>query len=246
MNETVDREQAEILFWRDDPVECPGSERVENIINKMGEARNFLRKIKEFREQFSAAGRILELGSGQGWAGCIVKKEFPDASVFVSDISPWAVSSHELWERVFQVRLNGVFACRGNALPVAEHSIDLVYCFAAAHHFADHPATLREISRILTPNGRCLYLYEPACRRYIYSPAKRRVNRKRPQVPEDVLVWPELIEAAKAAGLRPSFSFDTSTVNRGSIEQLYYRCLTRVPLLRSLLPCTTDFLFEAE
>lgn len=246
MNNFADREQTEILFWRDDPVERPGSGRVENVINKMGEAKNFLRKLNDFRPAFSSAERVLELGSGQGWAGCIVKKEFPAAKVFVSDISQWAVTSHKLWERIFEVELDGSFACRGNAIPVADESMDLVYCFAAAHHFVDHEATLQEIRRILRPNGRCLYLYEPACRRYLHARAKARVNRKRPHVPEDVLVWPELLEVARAAGLRPSLSFDASTVNRGPIEQIYYRCLQGIPLLKNLLPCTTDFVFQRD
>jgi SAM-dependent methyltransferase len=237
------KERQEIEFWRDDPLESPGAASVENLINKLGEARNFLRKLERFRDIFTSSPRILELGGGQGWASCLVKSKFPAALVTASDISPYAIVSARLWEELFKVRLDGTFACRSYEIPLDDASVDLVFCFAAAHHFRAHRRTLGEIRRVLAPGGSCLYLYEPSCTPWLHQAAQWRVNRKRPAVPEDVLVYERIRWLANSAGLGVRLEFDTSPLNRGVLEQNYYLALTRLPFLTRILPCTVDYIF---
>ena len=58
-------------------MESPESDSLENLVNKFCEARIVLEKLGYQREDFAQAKSILEIGAGQGWASCIVKKIFP-------------------------------------------------------------------------------------------------------------------------------------------------------------------------
>lgn len=195
------QEAIEKAFWENSEIERPESNSIDNIVAKCAEARVFLLKLREFEPFFSRASNILELGGGQGWASCIVKRFFPNAHVVTTDISPAAVASVPKWEHIYQVRVNEAKACRSYMTPFPSESFDLVFAYSAAHHFVKHKTTLLEIRRILRPQGAALYLNEPSCRAYIHRLAKFRVNLKRPEVPEDVLRYRELQAIGKKIGL---------------------------------------------
>lgn len=237
------RQRREIEYWRDSPRERPESDSVENIVNKASEAAILLDLLEVYRADFGRAGDILELGGGQGWASCIVKRQYPNARVRITDISGYALASLPKWERIFETRLDGAEACRSYEIPERDESLDLVFCFAAAHHFAAHRRTSRELRRILRPDGVALYLYEPSCRPGLHRMALGRVTRKRPEVPEDVLIYPKIEALAKEAGLRTEISFYPSLKYRSPAALLYYSLLGRVPLLQKMLPCTANYRF---
>lgn len=241
-----DDEQVEIDYWEKSPTECPLSESIENLINKFGDAGVLLERLAMHRLLFQRAVTIVELGAGQGWASCVVKGQYPDARVIATDISRHAVASAPKWERVLQVTLDHTAACRSYELPFANESIDLIFAFQAAHHFRAHRRTFAEVSRVLRPGGACVYLHEPTCRAYIYPLAFRRVNRKRPHVPEDVIVFDHMLELARKVGLRGRFVHDLSLAKRGPVEMFYYWVLRRVPFLKDVLPATKDFIFVKE
>jgi ubiquinone/menaquinone biosynthesis C-methylase UbiE len=238
------RQQIEIEYWRQSPTERPDVDSVENVVNKMSEAGIFLGLLRAYEADFAGAGTILELGGGQGWASCIVKNAFPAAHVTATDISEYAIASAAKWERILQARLDATHACRSYEIPVPDASLDLVFCFAAAHHFVAHRRTFRELQRVLRPGGRVLYLYEPSCRPFLHRLAHERVNRKRPHVPEDVLVFPKLTALAEEAGFRSEYRFWPSTIYRSPAATLYYSVLARVAPLRQVLPCTANYRFE--
>jgi SAM-dependent methyltransferase len=237
------RQQIEIDFWRDSAAESPESRSVENIINKVGDATVFLDLVERYQSVFRGARSILELGAGQGWASCLVKRLFPHAHVTASDISEYAIASVCKWERIYETQLDAVRTCRSYQLAEADQEIDLVFCFASAHHFVAHRRTLTEIARVLAPGGHALYLYEPSCRPYLYAAAKHRVNRKRPHVPEDVLVYDRILAIASDVGLRCELDFYPSTKRRGPVEAMYYALLKVLPPLQRLLPCTINYHF---
>ncbi len=241
--EIARRRAIECELWRSSPSERPDSNSLHNIVNKAQDAAILLDLIERFRGRFERAERVLELGGGQGWASCIVKGLFPEARVTATDLSADAVASVKKWERIFEVELDGAEACTSDSLPVGEESQDLVFCFSAAHHFVKHGHTLREMQRVLAPSGTGLYLHEPACPEYLYGAAVRRVNRKRPEVPEDVLRFKELARLAEAVGLECEVDFDPTTARRGSVEAIYYTLLGASEKLQRLLPCTANFVF---
>jgi SAM-dependent methyltransferase len=237
------RQRREIEFWRDAPHECPESTSVENLVNKAGDAGILLDLLQIHHEDFARARDILELGGGQGWASCIVKKKYPSARVMTTDISSYALASLPKWERIFDTRLDGAQACLSYEVPNRDESYDLVFCFAAAHHFAAHRRTLQEVRRILRPHGVALYLYEPSCRPGLHRAAVARVERKRPEVPEDVLVYSKLLALATETGLRAEVSFYPSVKYRSPGALLYYSVLSRASLLQKMLPCTANYRF---
>jgi len=238
-----EEQRVEVEFWRTSPTENPDSNAVENILHKCAEARILLRELRLHSVFFERASVVLELGAGQAWASALVKREFPHLVTYASDISPYAVRSVAKWDHVFCSKVDRVFACPSNEIPLEDGSVDLVFCFQAAHHFRAHRTTLLEIKRVLKSSGVCLYLQEPCCPWFWYPLANWRVNHKRPAVPEDVIVHRKLASIAAEIGFSASYNLVPHTMNRGPIETIYYAFLGRVKPLRYLLPCAADFIF---
>jgi SAM-dependent methyltransferase len=244
--EVATRQEIENEFWRSDPRESPESNSIGNIINKVSEAAIFLDCLDSAQAELSHPIKVLELGAGQGWASCLVKRQFPQTHVTATDISEYAIKSLGKWEQIWQLKIDDSYSCKSYETRESDASVDLVFCFAAAHHFLLHHETLREIHRILKPGGKAFYFYEPTSPKFFYAMAYRRVNRKRPHVPEDVLVVSQICELARANHLHPRVSFYPSVQKRGPRETLYYYILSKVPLLCRLLPCTANFVFEKQ
>jgi SAM-dependent methyltransferase len=237
------KEQIEIDYWRDSVAERPESDSIENLLNKMSDAPIFLECLTKHAGVFANAKTILELGAGQGWASCIVKLTYPRARVVATDISAFAIASIRKWEYVFRVKVDEAIASRSYEIQEPDATIDCMFCFASAHHFVAHRRTLAEMSRVLKPGGHCFYFYEPSCPAYIHRLAKWRVNRKRPDVPEDVLIFKKISQLAQSIGLRCSLEFYPSLLKRGPIEAVYYYGLQRMPFLQYLLPSTINYHF---
>lgn len=238
-NALAEKERREIEAWAGNSVEHLGS-----VAAKFAESQAFLVKLGEYQPLFEAAGTILELGGGQGWAAGMVKRFFPDATVYSSDISPHAVAQTPEWERILKVKLDGSFACRSYEVPLPDASVDLVFTFESAHHFVAHRRTLTELHRILRPGGTALYLREPSCPAWVHGLAHRRVNKKRPEVPEDVLRYRELERLGREAGFDVTLRFDPSLIHRQPAELVYYAVLRNLRFLQRLLPCSSDYVFE--
>ena len=238
------RQKIEIDFWRDSEDESPEADSIHNVINKISEAGVFLDCLNRHQDKLiSSNGRVLELGGGQGWASCIYKRMFPGAHVTATDISKYAVMSLPKWERLFEVKVDSSYACTSYEIHERDASLDLIFCFAAGHHFLAHRRTLREVSRVLKPGRRAIYFYEPATPRYLSSLAYWRVNRKRPEVPEDVLIPSKLRKLAQEVALDMSVDYYPTLIKRGPSEILYFFILGRIPLLQRLLPCSVNFIF---
>jgi len=243
MKQLSPEQLAEVNFWKTSPTESPDSSSIDNILHKCAEARIFLAEVRMYSSLFACASVVLELGAGQAWASALLKREFSHLVAYASDISADAVKSVNKWEHVFSSKVDRVMACPSDEIPLDDDSVDLVYCFQAAHHFRKHRSTLVEINRILKPGGTCLYLQEPSCLEFLYPAARWRVNHKRPDVPEDVIVRGKLTAIAEEVGFRASCALVPHTINRGVFEAVYYALLARVRPLQVLLPCSADFIF---
>jgi len=239
-----DKERQEILFWKNDPDEHPDADSLSPLIDKIRDTSLLLACLDRHDDGFRDAQDILELGAGQGWASCVVKRRYPQATVTATDISPYALASIPKWERVFDTHVDHTYACRSYEIDEPDASLDCIFCFAAAHHFIAHRRTLKEIHRVLRPNGHCYYFYEPSCRKSLHALARWRVNQKRPEVPEDVLIYSKLQALAAEAGLTSTLDFFPSTEKRGGFETLYFSALGALPALQRLLPCTINYRFQ--
>src|SRR5581483_244383 len=167
----------------------------------------------------------------------------PELRVIATDISDSAITGIAKWERIFESTVDQKFACKSYSVPLPDCSVDLIFSFQAAHHFVLHQETLKEAHRLLRSGGTCMYLNEPSCRRYIHPLAKWRVNHKRPECPEDLLVLEDMRSLAESLGFALRVNYSTETVNRGVVEGVYYKGLSILPALCRWLPCTADFIF---
>lgn len=81
---------------------------------------------------------------------------------------------------------------------------------------------MKEIYRVLKDGGICLYLHEPSCRQYLYKLAFERVNRKRPKVPEDVLLFKKFKELPATSVLQLAYA----SIRHFRIEDQSKHCTT--------------------
>lgn len=238
------KEQAEIDFWKTAEHENPHSDSILNLAVKTSAAKVLWECVQKFPSAFSSASRILELGGGQGWAACTIKKLYPEASVVATDISEHAIASLPKWERIFNVKIDHSYHCQSYATQENANSVDIVFCYSAAHHFVKHKKTFLEISRILKPGGKCFYFFEVACSKLMYPMAYKRVNRMRPDdVIEDVLIYTELLSLARRLGFEATAHFYPTTETRAPLAMMYYYLLGKVAFLQKILPCTINFEF---
>ncbi len=236
------KQKIEIEFWRDSRQQSPESDSVANIVNTMSDAAVFLDCLRRHKKQLSRSGRVLELGAGQGWASCLYKKLYPDTQVTATDLSEFAVMSLPKWERIFEVRIDKAYACKSYEIKEKDASLDLVFCFAAAHHFLAHKRTFNEIFRVLKPGAKAIYFHEPGSTRLFYRPARWKMNRNR-NVPEDVLVLAQITRLASKAGLDAHVDYYPSLIKRGPLETVYFYLLSKFYFLNRVLPSSVNLIF---
>jgi SAM-dependent methyltransferase len=222
----------------------PASDSNDNILNKASEARIFLEKVRAYRNYFSEAEKILELGGGQCWASCLVKRFYPGADVTGTDLSEAAIASVKKGAVIYGAEPNRVRACRAYETPFEDNSFQLIFAFAAAHHFRKYGRSMAELSRILAPGGVALFFHEPSCPEFMYKTAFASVNKRHPTVPEDVLVRSRLSRLAKENNLSIRFDMAPTLTNRAGLATVYFYLLSRVSFLTKLLSCSVDIVIQ--
>jgi SAM-dependent methyltransferase len=174
----------------------------------------------EMRRVWSRLGElrdrtILLLGNGESPGELHMLVEAPALLVY-SDLSP--VGLRALRERVGPAE-NVVFAAMDALdLPLRDGSVDVVYGFAFVHHLPDLDRFLAEVSRVLAPGGRCVFMddaHSPVWQRLKLvwlRPLMRFSHRREPRSPEDVreslsggFEEARLAEAIRRVGGRPWF-----------------------------------------
>ena len=121
---------------------------------------------------------------------------------------------------------------------------------AAFHHFGennDYSKTLKEMVRVLKPQGKIMLLYEPSSPKYLYNLAYKRVNLRRDLdgVDEDVLIPSKIQESVERincnfrAELFPEFSY-----REGFKSTIYYYVLSKLGRLSRLLVSTVNIVIE--
>jgi SAM-dependent methyltransferase len=236
-------QEHERAYWRETTFEGPQADTVDLLAHKLSEARVFLHCVRQHRQLFENSRQILELGGGEGWAACILKRILGGVTVMTSDISPDAVAALPRWERIFRVRVDGALSCRSYEIPIESGTLDLVFTFQAAHHFLAHRRTFAELWRVLRPGGVCLYLHEPTCHSFFYGLYRSHAVKARKAGPEDVLDFPKLVRIARRQGFATSWVFDLTLIQRSPKATLYYMAQQTVPLIKHILPGTKHLMF---
>ncbi len=105
--------------------------------------------------------RALEICGGFGKLAAGLAEQFPKAQVIGLDL--YAASGPEIEERMN--RLPGLSYVAGDAFDLSgyeESSFDLVWGQAALHHLAhDIDGLCQQVSRVLKPGGRFVFIFEP-------------------------------------------------------------------------------------
>ncbi len=93
---------------------------------------------------------VLEIGCGVGLDTFTMAKHGLDVTSI--DLTQVAVTT--AYQRFHRHQLNGAFAVAdAGCLPFPSNTYDYVYSFGVLHHAADTVATVREVHRVLKPNG---------------------------------------------------------------------------------------------
>ena len=97
---------------------------------------------------------LLDVGAGPGTFAMRAAARFPRLRVIAVDPS-----------RDFARPLDGVeVACaRGEALPIADASVDVAICLSSIRHVRDRSATLRELRRVVRRHGRLVIVELESC-----------------------------------------------------------------------------------
>ena len=241
-----EKEKIEIDFWKNSATENPDHFTKENMLSKLIECKHFDYKVKKFIHHIAGKKDILEIGAGQGWASCYLKKYFlPQSHFTVSDISPYALDSVKYWEKLFDVQIDKRAQGKSYDLGFEDKSYDLIFSFAAVHHFVKQKETLEELKRLLKPDGIILYFYEPTSPRFWHPLVYWLVNKRHHSTPEDVLIPYDIKKAARSVGLECDIEYDAFQSNiRSIISGAYFKLLKLMPWSNNFLPSSASFVFS--
>lgn len=109
---------------------------------------------------------ILDVGCGHGHSLRQLDERFGPDTIFALDVDPrarrWSAPHAE------QCSSRVAFLTDDAArIPLADQSVDLVFCHQTFHHLIDQEAAAAEFYRVLRPGG--VLLFAESCRRYIHS-----------------------------------------------------------------------------
>jgi malonyl-CoA O-methyltransferase len=100
---------------------------------------------------------ILDLGCGTGYCEAFLKKLYPAAKIIGLDKSNGMLGQARAKEKAFQFpEVHWVGGCAEN-LPFSDHGFELVYSNLMLHWSNDFTQSLKEIRRILKPEGLLLF-----------------------------------------------------------------------------------------
>jgi ubiquinone/menaquinone biosynthesis C-methylase UbiE len=99
-----------------------------------------------------ASKRALEIGCGNGSGTEIILKLFGAAEVVAIDLDPDMVAKAQHRLRRFGDRVR-VAIGDASAIEVDDNSFDTVFDFGVIHHIPDWPSAVREVHRVLRPDG---------------------------------------------------------------------------------------------
>jgi SAM-dependent methyltransferase len=103
--------------------------------------------------------RILDLASGNGEpALSLARRVAPNGHVTATDLNEGMLSALRANAAADQLTNIETKVCDAHELPFADGSVDLVTSRFGVMFFADTPAALREIKRVLKPRGRVAFL----------------------------------------------------------------------------------------
>lgn len=175
---------------------------------------------------------VLDAGCGDGVAFDMLSRVFGAGVVVGVDIHPSAVKA----ARQVAARMpNDVQVHQADAaqLPFESASVDAVYCHQVLHHCSDPIRVIKELHRVLTPNG--WLLISESCRPFLKWWPVRLLFRHPPREPHTAADYAELLrstgfadQATRIITPAPWWSLPDLGLRRRSIAQAPTREATQV------------------
>lgn len=137
---------------------------------------------------------VVDVGCGSGYSLPKLAQRFAPRELVGVDIDPQmlAVARTEAARTGANVRLLESSSTR---MPLADGSVDLLFCHQTFHHLVEQEAALAEFLRVLKPGG--LLLFAESTRRYIHSWIIRVLFRHPMEVQRSA---PEYLQMLRQAG----------------------------------------------
>ena len=101
-----------------------------------------------FAKQLSLGKRVLDIASGEGYGSALLAQSA--MSVVGVDIAADAVAHAKAIYQADNLEFK-IGSCA--AIPLLDHSVDIVVSFETIEHHYEHDAMMREIKRVLIPGG---------------------------------------------------------------------------------------------
>lgn len=135
---------------------------------------------------------ICDVGCGWGRSFELLHRHFAPQRLIGVDIDPAVLekASAAATSQGLEVDLR---QGSSSQLPVADRSVDLLFCHQTFHHFVDQDSALREFRRVLKPGG--LLLFAESTRAYIHSWIIRLLFRHPMQVQKSAQEYLDMIRA---------------------------------------------------
>lgn len=104
---------------------------------------------------------FLEIGAERGQRAMVLVNDFK-AKGYACDLSLESLSSAKRYAEIFKFKKLPTLICAdAYRLPFADQSFPFVFCFETLHHFPDPAPIIKEIYRVLAPDGVFYFAEEP-------------------------------------------------------------------------------------
>lgn len=148
--DSTKRAVIEDAHWLHHPVEGVDKPASLALALKRGYLRYFCETVLR---KFNFHGRVLEIGAGSCWASSLVKRFNPECKMYSTDISLHALLKGVQVSRLLGRSMDYLAACDVHHLPFKDNLFDMVFGVASLHHLERPNDGVREIWRVLKPNG---------------------------------------------------------------------------------------------
>ncbi len=180
------REETALPLWR-------------ALLFKEAAIAEFLENTHHIRFQ----GRVLEVGTGIGWASAAVKFYYPSSEVYATDVSVSALVKAREVAKLFNVEVDRFIVADIENSPFPDNYFDVIFGCSILHHISTMSRGLTEIYRVLKPGGIYFGMGENMATRLLQSISillhfKKTVDKY--GLPERIYTFGEWREAFKTAG----------------------------------------------
>lgn len=136
---------------------------------------------------------ILDVGCGWGWSFKLLDEYFSPTQMIGVDVDRKLLSVSA--KRTKKLGLNVDFIHGTSCdLPIADTSVDMIFCHQTFHHLVDHDSAIKEFHRVLKPGG--VLFFAESTRAYIHSWLIRYLFRHPMDIQKTATGYIDLIRGA--------------------------------------------------